>query len=68
MKKNSYVIQDAEKSPTPYNFLMSILLQNGISPKTNSGYICFMVVLWDDYETNINVMFVWTKEWKMISN
>ena len=34
-------------------------------PQDNQWKYCFMVVLWDDYETNLNFIFVWTTEWKI---
>ena len=37
-KKMSYVIQDAEKPSKSCTFFVSILLLNGISLKTISGY------------------------------
>ena len=57
-----YVVRDAEKSSTPRTIFLSILLQNGIFLKTANGYYCFIVVLSNDYETNLHFIFVWTAE------
>ena len=46
-------------------FYVSVSLLNGISIKMTSGYIALIVVLWDEYETNLHFMIVWTTEWKI---
>ena len=60
MIKLPYVVRDAEKSTTSRNIFLSILLQNGVFLKTTSGYYCFIVVLSNDYKTNLHIIFVWT--------
>ena len=65
MKKLSYVVWDTEIPSNSCTLFVSILLPNGISLKTTSGYIALIVVLWDEYETNLHFMFVWTAEWKI---
>ena len=52
---------------TVFTFFLSILLQNDIFLKTKSGYYHFIVLLWDDYETNLHFIFVWTTEYKKIT-
>ena len=65
-EKLSYVVRDAEKSSGPCTIFLSILLWNGVSLKTTSGYIAlYIVVLWDNYKTNLHFIFVWTTEWKI---
>ena len=63
-----YVVRDTEKCSTPCTIFLSILLQNGIFLKTANGYYCFIVVLSNDYETNLHFIFVWTAELKISWN
>ena len=64
-KKLSYVVRDAEKPSKSCTFFVSISLPNGISLEMTGGYIAFIVVFCNEYETNLHFIFDWTTEWKI---
>ena len=43
-----------------HHFSLYFILQNGVFLKTANGYYCFIVVLSNDYETNLHFIFVWS--------